>query len=148
MFLTREEWCHPNRFVQALATPAVAWHSISVSALKTSLLAEIKDFENAEWVGSEWLMLSQFDLLIDQLAVQRVGAVHVLVPPHFHVWESWQMQQVVALRKWRSGTLTGLECQAEDGAWYSSMERPCEASVESFWLLRNSDSNCQWSLEA
>lgn len=139
MFLTREEWRHPNRYVQALASPAVAWCCIAVGFIRALLLVEVRHQDAGE-SHSEWILLPQFEALTEYLSCSptQIGAVQVLMPPHISHGDSWELERVVALREWSSGVQTGVEYQTESGKWHSSEVREIDTQIIRSWTLHHS----------
>ncbi|WP_439684225.1 hypothetical protein [Cupriavidus oxalaticus] len=142
MFLTKDEWRHPNRFVQAIASPSVAWCCISLGIIRSILLVEIKHKEAENEAHSEWIMLPQIEALADYLAnsASQLGEIHMLIPAASGNLESWSLERVVALRKWAAESHIGLECKTEAGEWHSSVVRPREADIICSWSLAGSSS--------
>jgi hypothetical protein len=139
MFLTKDEWRHPNRFVQKIASPAVAWCCISLGIIRAILLAEIRH-KTEEGSLSEWIMLPQIDALADYLAkaAEQLGEVHVLIPPTCENGESWTLERVVSLRRWATKSHLGVEYQTEGGDWHLPTARPIEAHIICAWSIDGS----------
>ncbi|SPC18454.1 hypothetical protein CT19431_MP30379 [Cupriavidus taiwanensis] len=136
MFLSLTEWRHPNRFVQALARPAVAWECFSFASTSPSLLIELIQICD-DAVHSEWIMSANFERLHSVLASspRRVGSVSILISPHHNGTPSWRLERVIALREWLCGEITGMECQGDSGDWFSNHVRPPEAQAGQVWHL-------------
>lgn len=99
MFLTCEEWRHPNAAVQALARPSTAWQCLALTSQHLSLLAELRHFEGVEHAGSEWMLMARPELLIDciESGPELLGSVHILVQASSEDGPRWRLETLVLI---------------------------------------------------
>jgi hypothetical protein len=136
MFLTREDWRHPNAMAQALASPATAWQCFALFQ-DLSLLAEIRHFEADEHISSEWMLIARPELLLDciELSPQRLGGAQILVRTSTDGGSTWCLETLVSIEQWRHKDRSGLCCMSSSGARYSWLPYPDDARISRVWSL-------------